>query len=367
MERGVTEASRVIAVCSPKYVTKANAGEGGVGYEKMIVTAELVKNLGTNKFIPLIRNSGGEKLVPVFLGSRLYIDFDDDLRYEEKLKELLQEIHNQSLIKKPPIGENPFLHTIHELDKTKVKKTNDSFNEYFDEKWIEKEREFASGEFEKVGLPGMLEIRFALATPKINVDQSKLLEAANKSTISTFGWPIGVILENREEYRPKPRQDGIYANIPISSERRGSYDYWSIKTNGDVYILKSLFEDSRKPNKLFFNTRIVRTTEALLYCHRLYKNLGAATDSKIKFCTKYSGLKGRELSSSSPNRSIYERKASEDSVESCCAFSLNDIAENPTEVVKDLLEPVFILFDFFKLSDQVYADIVNKFINGEVT
>ncbi len=40
MERGLRGADRVVVVCSEKYVKKANAGEGGVGYEKMIVTAE---------------------------------------------------------------------------------------------------------------------------------------------------------------------------------------------------------------------------------------------------------------------------------------------------------------------------------------
>jgi hypothetical protein len=48
MESGITSSDRVIAICSKDYVTKANEGEGGVGYEKMIVTGELVENSGTN-------------------------------------------------------------------------------------------------------------------------------------------------------------------------------------------------------------------------------------------------------------------------------------------------------------------------------
>ena len=39
METQLTAADRVLMVCTDKYVEKANAGIGGVGYEKMIVTA----------------------------------------------------------------------------------------------------------------------------------------------------------------------------------------------------------------------------------------------------------------------------------------------------------------------------------------
>jgi hypothetical protein len=80
MEQGLRDAKRVIVVCSRNYVERANAGRGGVGYEKMIVTAELIQNLGTKKFIPVIRASG-DPPVPTFLGYRLYIDFEDDAKY----------------------------------------------------------------------------------------------------------------------------------------------------------------------------------------------------------------------------------------------------------------------------------------------
>ncbi|WP_351189943.1 toll/interleukin-1 receptor domain-containing protein [Shewanella sp. TB4-MNA-CIBAN-0142] len=89
MESGITSADRVIAVCSESYVLKANEGKGGVGYEKMIVTGELVKNLGTNKFIPLVRGNNTVNKVPVCLSSRAYIDFENDNEYEARLKELI--------------------------------------------------------------------------------------------------------------------------------------------------------------------------------------------------------------------------------------------------------------------------------------
>ena len=107
MEQGLKTAERVVVVCSEKYVERANNGQGGVGYEKMIVTAELVGNLGTKKFIPIIRGSG-KPPVPTFLGYRLYIDFEDDAKYPSSLETLVRELLNVPDPGKPPVGPNPF-------------------------------------------------------------------------------------------------------------------------------------------------------------------------------------------------------------------------------------------------------------------
>jgi hypothetical protein len=57
MEQGIAAADRVILVCTEAYVRKANAGAGGVGYEKMIVAKEIVANVATNKFVPIVRRN----------------------------------------------------------------------------------------------------------------------------------------------------------------------------------------------------------------------------------------------------------------------------------------------------------------------
>ena len=45
--------------------------------------------------------------------------------------------------------------------------------------------------------------------------------------------------------------------------------------SGDFYLLQSFYEDTRDRNALFFNTRIVRVTEALMFAGKLYTTLGA--------------------------------------------------------------------------------------------
>lgn len=107
MENGVRDSDRVLVICTDAYVRKANAGEGGVGYERLIVTAQLAQNLGTKKFIPIIRQSSIDEKTPTFLATRKYIDFVDDSEFDEKFKELLHDIHNVPIIRKPSLGKNP--------------------------------------------------------------------------------------------------------------------------------------------------------------------------------------------------------------------------------------------------------------------
>ena len=107
MENGVRDSDRVLVICTDTYVRKANAGEGGVGYERLIVTAQLARDLGTKKFIPIIRQSSDNEKTPTFLATRLYIDFTDDSEFDEKFNELLHEIHNVPIIRKPRLGKNP--------------------------------------------------------------------------------------------------------------------------------------------------------------------------------------------------------------------------------------------------------------------
>lgn len=111
METGLTAANRVLAICTDSYVKKANIGQGGVGYEKMILTASLMQNISSDRIIPVIRNNLSATLAPIFLGTRVYIDFRDDELYEIRYAELLRDIHGEQIRPRPPLGMNPFSKT----------------------------------------------------------------------------------------------------------------------------------------------------------------------------------------------------------------------------------------------------------------
>lgn len=107
MESGLVAADRVLAICTPTYVAKANAGKSGVGYEKMILTAQLMRDISDNRIVPVIRVGAGA-LVPTFLSSKIYVDFRDDATFEACYAELLRNIHGEQVSPRPALGPNPF-------------------------------------------------------------------------------------------------------------------------------------------------------------------------------------------------------------------------------------------------------------------
>jgi hypothetical protein len=107
METQLATCDYVVMVCTDAYVEKANAGTGGVGYEKMIVTASLLSRIDNNKIIPIVRQSSAPKL-PTFLQSKIYVNFSNDSDVEYSLDELVRTLLNAPLYEKPEIGANPF-------------------------------------------------------------------------------------------------------------------------------------------------------------------------------------------------------------------------------------------------------------------
>ena len=107
METQLTQSQFIIIVCTKEYVEKANAGKGGVGYEKMILTSSLLSRIDSSRVIPIIRQTGTD-LRPTFLSSKLYIDFSKDSELEYSLDDLLRLLLNAPLYEKPEIGLNHF-------------------------------------------------------------------------------------------------------------------------------------------------------------------------------------------------------------------------------------------------------------------
>lgn len=106
MAHAVTDSDRVICVMTPNYKKKSDGHTGGVGLEYSIISAEIQKNVKTDKFIPLFRN--GED-VPTFLDGRDFVDMRDDSKYSEAIEELVRDILDKPKYKKPELGAIPKL------------------------------------------------------------------------------------------------------------------------------------------------------------------------------------------------------------------------------------------------------------------
>jgi hypothetical protein len=207
-----------------------------------------------------------------------------------------------------------------------------------------------------------------------NVPQQELLKAVTDASIHTFGWPIAVILENKPEYRPRPTSDGIQAEVAIGAEEasnpfghdRRSYDFWKVFRDGRFYTLLSLFEDERADEAVFFEVRISRVTEALLLLARLYRRLGLEETDRIEVTFRHQGLAGRRLRAANWNRDIREHESHEQTVETTISATLAELERSLTSYVKQVIDPLFTVFDFFELSAEVLEELVEDFVSGRI-
>lgn len=232
------------------------------------------------------------------------------------------------------------------------------------QEWIERQRTSAEVGLRKSGRTGFMEVYHFCENELFQKNQRELLAISRQAAVHTFGWPIGAVLD-RADVSPQAVNDGIVANIHSMDF---AYDYWSLTKAGDFYTLLSLFEDEREKDKLYYNTRIIRVTEAVLHAINLYKLFGASPSATIVFSLMHGGLKGRSLGSTTGG--AFLRPSSnglEDQVTSpTVRFQLSIDEPEICNIVKQLCEPLFMVFSFSFFSDETYAEIIRKFIQGRV-
>ena len=122
--------SKVLLICNKEYAEKANARKGGVGIESTIVSEEIYNNAEQTKFIPVVfeYDAQGKAYVPTFVKSRIFVDLSTEEKYAEGYDQLLRDIYDKPLHKRPTLGNMPsylkednpiFLPTTHKVDTIK--------------------------------------------------------------------------------------------------------------------------------------------------------------------------------------------------------------------------------------------------------
>jgi len=111
MERMVTdpEITHVLVMCDRAYAEKANAKRAGVGTESQIISKEVYEKVQQSKFIPIACefSEGGEPFLPVFLGSRMWINFSSSEAVNENWEQLIRALYGKPAYQKPSVGAEP--------------------------------------------------------------------------------------------------------------------------------------------------------------------------------------------------------------------------------------------------------------------
>lgn len=107
MASSVKRADRVLCILTPNYKKKSDGLTGGVGVEYSIISAEIQKDIKTEKFIPLFKSGNIVEDIPTFLEGRDFVDMRDEAKYKEKIEELVRDLWNKPKYIKPKLGEIP--------------------------------------------------------------------------------------------------------------------------------------------------------------------------------------------------------------------------------------------------------------------
>ncbi len=129
MEKGITNAQRVLVVGTPNYKHKSEEEKGGVKYEQNIIKASILQGLGSDRYITILREGDEFKdSFPTIISTKGGYDMRDDDAYEEHLAALVHEIYDKPIIVLNPIGSIPeFAQPDKHADKAEAENANDSY------------------------------------------------------------------------------------------------------------------------------------------------------------------------------------------------------------------------------------------------
>lgn len=196
----------------------------------------------------------------------------------------------------------------------------------------------------------------------------ELWKAAASSQVYTFnpiGWPVGSCSDSKG-FSSESTAEGIMVQID-----NGRYQTWCASLKAEFFFRESYIpEDDHPPwkNTIYFNTRLVRITEGILRYAGMCRQLGVDPDAELVFRIEHSGLADRRLSryGVGPFPNDIQRFACTDSFcASAIKCKLSSVESQITELVKEVAEPLFAVFDFGRLPDSLIDDVVSSFVKGE--
>ena len=103
MEQAIRENQFILIICTPRYKSRSDEREGGVGYEGDIMTAEAMTKQNHRKFIPVLREGTWDEAAPSWLSGKYHINLSANPYSERQYEDLVRTLLG-SRETAPPIG-----------------------------------------------------------------------------------------------------------------------------------------------------------------------------------------------------------------------------------------------------------------------
>ena len=217
--------------------------------------------------------------------------------------------------------------------------------------------------------------RVACAVDGMVLDLPRLREVMQRAAQHLTGWPPWW-WPTRNEIAPHIHQNTIECHITSHVLRADAAhsDFWRASTSGELflirgYIVDALTADSRpvQPGTVFDLTLPVwRVGECLLFIQRFAEEAGAA-ESAVTVRCEWTGLQDRHLTVLSGQRMLFDDHTSH--TNTYCATVTTPaerISAGLPEIVRELVHPLYALFDFFQPPATLYSEELGRMQRREL-
>lgn len=107
MTKGIEIADRVILIGTPTYKEKTEKYDSGAKYEDQLISTQLYHQIGSSKFIPVLRFGKFDTSFKSLIETRTGFDMREDTQYEANLHNLAAELWNSPVNAAPALGPRP--------------------------------------------------------------------------------------------------------------------------------------------------------------------------------------------------------------------------------------------------------------------
>ncbi len=210
--------------------------------------------------------------------------------------------------------------------------------------------------------------RIAAVVEGVNLDLPRLREVMGRAEQHLTGWPPWW-WPTREGIAPYIHENSIECHITdlTAFDDPAHSDFWRVSTTGQLLLIRGYEEDSLEnrrtvpPGTVFDLTLpIWRIGECLLFIQRFATEANAA-DSTVSVRCEWTGLRGRRLTVLERRRHLSRDYASRsDGYHATLTIPVERISGALPEIVRELVDPLYALFDFFQPPEAIYAEELGR-------
>jgi hypothetical protein len=214
--------------------------------------------------------------------------------------------------------------------------------------------------------------RVACIIEGMNVDLPKLQEIMRRSDQHLTGWPPWW-WPTRKDIAPYVEGNTIECHLADQAgfADAAHADFWRVSTTGELVAIRGYIEDSLSSEQrriapgtvLDLTLPVWRVGECLMFIQRFAIEAGLENSSITVRCD-WNGLRGRSLTVLSGQRFLPGSYTSRtDGWGTMLTTPVERIAAALPEIVRELVQPLFALFDFFQPPLALYSEELERMLN----